>query len=115
MHEALSTVGSYALETMAPILAALAGMLLIKALRWAGLKVDEATARKIDSVAYQAMQFVDQWVRAKAKLGQPKPSQEEMAAKALEYGRKLLGKRLPGDFSERVEAQLGFANKRKDL
>jgi hypothetical protein len=110
MEETLRTILSYTLEAAAPILAALLAALLIKALRWAGVKVDAARSLQIDHVANKAVAYAEQIARRKAKLGEPSMDGKAKMEEALKFGLEALGDKLPADFAARVEVQLSHQN-----
>lgn len=108
MHEALSTLGSYTLEALAPILAALLSLLAIKALRWAGLKVDAAQEAKLDEVARAAVAYAEEQARKALKMNEPAKDGKDKMALALGYANTALKGNLPAGFEARIEAQLSM-------
>lgn len=106
MHEALTTIGSYALEALAPILAALLSLLALKALKWAGLKVDAATEQRLDSVAWSAVQYAEEQARKALKLQEPSKTGKDKLALAMGYANTALKGKLPAGFEARIEAVL---------
>jgi hypothetical protein len=114
MDDALRTILSYTMEAAAPILAALLAALLLKALRWAGVKVTEAQEAKWDGLAAKAMEYAEQMARKRLKIGEPSASGAERMDAAMKYALEIAGDKLPGDFQARIEAQLGAVNRYKD-